>query len=72
MDEYMPKLITFMQQLKGLFIFVEVRKKVSELFMWMGSWMAMQQYYHNRYYREIIKWEVEQDNLKAIMYQRNY
>ena len=72
MNEYLPKLLKFMPCLENFYIFKELKKKVSELFMWMSSWQAIQQYYHNKYNRERISYEISQESYKCMMYQRKY
>ena len=71
-NEYLPKLLNFMPYLDKFFIFKDFKKKVSELLMWMSSWQAIQQYYHNKYHRERISSEISQENYKCMMYQRKY
>jgi hypothetical protein len=58
--------------LEKFYMFKDLKKKVSELFMWMSSWQAIQQYYHNKYNRQRIIYEISQENYKCMMYQRKY
>jgi hypothetical protein len=52
-DKYIPSALNldFMAPLKEHFMFSEYRKNLGELFLWLSSWISMQQYYQNKYFR---------------------
>lgn len=57
-NEYLPKLSKLMPCLENFYIFKGTKRRISELFMWLSSWQAVQQYYHNKYHREKIIYEI--------------
>lgn len=61
-----------MPTLEQLFIFTDYKKKISELFMWMSTWQAIQQYHHNKCFRERVLHELQQETMKSLQYQGKY